>query len=166
MYKRFGKDGEFSFDQMVEKLKDFALENIESYTPQLYVSTDSQIFKNKISYATTIIMHKGSKDGGSGAGGIMFYHKRKVKRNKNDHLTIRIIQETKDSLEHISRLLETELLDIVDVDNFLVEIDAGMNGKSREIMKSCIGMVEAYGFQSRTKPYTMTTHSADKMCRK
>ena len=79
MYKRLAHEGEYEFEDMIKVLKDFAV-NDNEHIPTLYVSTDSQIFKNKISYATTIIMHKSAKDGSTGAGGVMFYKKRKIKR--------------------------------------------------------------------------------------
>jgi predicted RNase H-related nuclease YkuK (DUF458 family) len=166
MFKRVGYEQIYDLGSMVEIIKEFAIEAKKNYKPMLYISTDSQIFNKKISYATSIVCHRSGKTPlDSGGGAIMFYTRRKERVNNNTHLTVRIIQETKDSLDIIDKILQTDLIDIIGVENFWIDIDAGLNGKSREILASCIGMVESYGINSRYKPQGLTSHAADKMCR-
>jgi hypothetical protein len=152
-------DVKYDFESILKRFESFinTYDKYEKY--HLIFATDSLFRKNNTVFSSAIILHR------IGKGAIYFYNKYVVKNNMS--VKARIFQETTESI-----LIAQEFLDILGnspimerIDGFLVDIDAGENGLSREAMTECLSYVHSCGFKGRVKPESTARMCADKHTR-
>jgi predicted RNase H-related nuclease YkuK (DUF458 family) len=134
--------GRLNFEQVFKDMIDF----ISQYSGskfKLIVGTDSQL-REDICYVTAIIILREGKGG-------RFYYFRERERTKIT-LKQRIFYETSRSLSVASKLTEklaengwTDL----DVE---IHLDIGEQGRTKEIIREVVGMVNGSGYDARIKP--------------
>lgn len=136
--------GETSFDTLVDTIITFINEMPGSY--KLMVGTDSQAFSVSTKYVSVIAIHR------IGNGGRYFY---KIKKDKKKlSLYDRMFQEVTDSLEIAQQLIKL-LHDKgyqIDQHDLSIHIDVGKCGKTKELVKSIVGVVVGCGYQAEIKP--------------
>jgi hypothetical protein len=150
--------GKLIFNQVIENLVDFILEDLKSVY-SIIVGTDSDGKENP-EFVTAIVIHR------KGKGGRFFY--KKIKTNKKYTLRTRIYEETMISLSLAMKLrekLEKKLLKIIPNNYKSLEIhtDIGQTGETKEMIKEIVGMVKGNGFEVKIKPEAFgATTIADK----
>ncbi len=134
--------GRLDLDAMSKDIIDFMAEDTRSkYT--LIVGTDSQLGR-MVCFVTAIIIYRNGKGG-------RFYYRRFFNR-RIPSLKQRIIMETTYSLDMANLL--TEKLDVNGIDNLNMEIhmDVGNNGKTKDIIKEVVNLVNGCGYMAKIKP--------------
>ena len=99
--------------------------------------------------------------------GIFFYDIHRVLKSKN--IKQKLFKETQQSLEYAQLMLELfdkeffdDNFDYSNID-FAIHVDAGQNGKTREVIPEIVEWVKACGFECETKPDSFVASSiADK----
>lgn len=126
----------------------------------LVIGTDSQIKRSggheEIDYVTAIIVHR------KGKGARYFW--RKEKKDRAPLLREKIYTETQMSLDTAQELVPMvrKLISPGKYD-FEIHIDVGPLGKTREMIREVVGMVNGNGFVAKTKPESWGASSvADK----
>ena len=144
---------------VVQNFHDFVTEHADSEF-RLIVGTDSQVYRKKIVFVTVIAIHR------VGHGARFYFHRRyEPPRKKN--IYERLMQETADSIEVVRMIEESSLLKRVGgLDNLEVHVDAGMKGRSSDVIDACVGYVSGMGYNAKTKPYaSVASHAADKLAK-
>jgi len=134
--------GRLGFDQVVKDLAVYIQSNPDSKF-KLIVGTDSQL-REEVCYVTAIIILR------EGKGGRFYYEREKEKLKLS--LKQRIFYETSRSLKVAAKLAEklTQAgLSDLDVE---IHLDVGEQGKTKEIIREVVGMVNGSGFDARIKP--------------
>ncbi len=154
--------GECDMERVVRIITDYIrLREKESEGFNLIVGTDSQNYDNTKVVVVIAVQNIGH-------GGIFFYEIRRIKKIKD--IRRKLLYETNISLLYADRLLsvlercrdqEEFKWDKV---NFCVHIDAGMNGKTRQLVPELVAWVKATGYDCRIKPDSFAASSiADKL---
>lgn len=136
------KGEKFNLNEVFSRIKNF-IKDYES-TFKLIIGTDSLYRKTGTKYITAIVLYK------VGNGGVIFYTKKF--ETKRIGISARIMQETSNSVEILQKLKESELLDLIGLENIEVHIDCGENGKSRTILSCAKNYIESLGFFAAVKP--------------
>ncbi len=115
----------------------------------LIIGTDSKTNgeAGKTDFVTAVVIHR------IGKGGRYFWSKNVENKIKGLHQ--RIYQEVMLSIQIAQNLLKIlgKKLNDNKIDYHLaIHIDAGENGKSREVIKEVVGMVRGNGFEAEIKP--------------
>ncbi len=120
--------------------------NAPTDTLTFYIGSDSQFKKGKIKYITAIVMLF------DGKGGRGYYLSKSEKLNYKISIRQKILQETQMSLEAavwLNPLLETLGYSIEEIH---VDINKSPLHKSNEMMRQCLGWIEASGYTAVAKP--------------
>ncbi len=151
--------GSLTIGKMLSEISGFVKEDPKSFY-SLVIGTDSQIKHSnghsECDFVTAIVVHR------KGRGARYFWKKDKVK--KAPVLREKIYTETTRSLETAHELVPVlrEHLGAAKYD-FEIHIDVGPIGKTREMIKEVVGMVNGNGFTAKTKPESWGASSvADK----
>ncbi len=151
--------GSLTVRKMLKEISDFVGEDPHSFY-SLVIGTDSQIKningKGECDFVTAIVIHR------KGKGARYFWKKDKV--HKAPVLRDKIYSETTRSLETAHELVPS-LRRMVSPAKYDLEIhiDVGSLGKTREMIREVVGMVNGNGFVAKTKPESWGASSvADK----
>lgn len=151
--------GEVSVEKMAKEISKFVKkEPHKKY--KLVIGTDSQVHgingKSECNYVTAIIIHR------EGFGARYFWKKRVAGKPKV--LREKIYTETVISLEVAEHLVPTLRGAVGKVKYELeIHVDVGELGKTREMIKEVVGMVNGNGYSAKTKPASWGASSvADK----
>ena len=144
------EDAEVSYDDFVKIMQSLDEEGLD-----VYIGTDSQVIKNKISIATCICFYKRGI-----AKNRVFYIKKRVSEKRYPTLRARMLFEAYTSLE---AALE---VDPFFEGNLTVHLDIGSNfkiNKTAKFSKELQMLVESQGFGCEIKPNSWASSSvADK----
>jgi uncharacterized protein len=141
----------FSFEDAKEIIQKF---DNEGYG--LFIGTDSQVYKNKISIVTCLCLHK------QGSSGKIFYVKDTVPRKKYNTLRSRMLLEAYRSIEaamELEGLIKNKIT---------IHLDVGGTSKSKssEYHRELSGLVEAQGYNCEIKPDAWASSAvADKVAK-
>jgi predicted RNase H-related nuclease YkuK (DUF458 family) len=149
--------GNITFQQLVDIIANYIQRNGTDHLYELAIGTDSQNFADtKVVLAITLM--------NPGNGGIFFYQVQRIRKINN--VREKITFETTQSLACAQTLLdEAEKyavrtgFNIQDHIHFVIHVDAGPNGKSRETIDGICGWVKACGYDVVTKPRSYATSS-------
>lgn len=149
--------GEVTYEQIVGIIAKYIANHGYERQYELCIGTDSQNF-DSTKMVLVITLHD------VGHGGIFFYettYMRKI-RNVREKLTV----ETTFSLDCAQKLLDAVEkfrdgfgINILDYVNLCIHVDAGPNGKSREVIADICGWVHACGYEVKTKPDSYASSS-------
>ncbi|HWA52069.1 MAG TPA: ribonuclease H-like YkuK family protein [Patescibacteria group bacterium] len=152
-------NGSVTFRKIVEQIAEF----VDSDSKSLYsviIGSDSQIKHSKTGaecdFVTAIVVHR------HGYGARYFWKRETIK--KAPVLRDRIYEETARSLS-AAAIIVPVIRERIEKDkyNFEIHVDVGPNGKTREMIKELVGMVNGMGYNAKTKPYSWGASSvADK----
>jgi predicted RNase H-related nuclease YkuK (DUF458 family) len=127
----------------------------ESKDISIYVGCDSQNVMNETIYACVIVLHYGR------SGAHVIYTKEKVNRIKDRF--VKLWKEVTISLE-VAQFLETHGMHATYVD---LDLNPDPQYKSNSILRSAVGLIESYGFETRVKPDSCAaSYCADRLCKK
>lgn len=140
------KDVEVSYDEFINNLKKLNAEGLD-----VYIGTDSQIIKNKISIATCICFYKQGI-----AKNKIFYIKKRIPEHKYPTLRARMLFEAYSSLEVA-----------LEVDQYIsgsltVHLDIGSDfkkNKTAKFSKELQILVKSQGFGCEIKPNSWASSS-------
>jgi predicted RNase H-related nuclease YkuK (DUF458 family) len=146
--------------EYLEKLFDEALENGSKY--RVAVGTDSQQYGKTWKFATVILLIMESGDGSASHGAKVIYSK----YSNQDIMTIneRMVREVAESIG-----VATEIVDLVDLYEFPLEIHADINPdprwKSNKALSEAAGYILGMGYEFKIKPDAWaSSKAADKLC--
>lgn len=150
--------GSLTIRKMLDEISKFVEEDPDSYY-SLVIGTDSQIKhangKKECDFVTAIVIHR------RGKGARYFWKKEKVDRAPV--LRDKIYTETIRSLETAHELVPALRKVVSGNYDLEIHIDVGPIGKTREMIKEVVGMVNGNGFVAKTKPESWGASSvADK----
>src|SRR3990167_5355309 len=120
---------------------------------RIFIGTDSEGYGD-IPYASAIVVHR------FGAGGRAFICKNIVFTPTS--LRQKIYNEATLSLllaQEVVPLLTEKFGEEFIHNNFMIHIDVGQNGDTRDMIKEVVGMVKGSGFQVATKPESYAASS-------
>lgn len=131
-------NGQLDFEQVFKDMIDFIRQFPESKF-KLIVGTDSQL-REDICYVTAIIILR------EGKGGRFYYSKER----ETVKLTMkqRIYYETSKSLSLAAKLAERLAEDGWDDLDIEIHLDVGEQGRTKEIIREVVGMVNGSGFDA------------------
>jgi len=134
--------GRLSFDQVFDDILEYVNNDVKS-NYKLIVGTDSQL-REEVCYVTAIIILR------EGKGGRFYYYREREQIKLS--LRQRIFYETAKSLNVAAKLAE-KLSDegLPDI-NIEIHLDVGEQGKTKDIIREVVGMVNGSGFGARIKP--------------
>ncbi len=134
--------GRLNLDQVFKDMTDYISEYPGSRF-KLIIGTDSQL-REEICYVTAVIILR------EGKGGRFYYNKEREKTKLS--LKQRIFYETSKSLSVAAKMAE-KLADNgwADLD-IEIHLDVGEQGRTKEIIREVVGMVNGSGFDARIKP--------------
>jgi predicted RNase H-related nuclease YkuK (DUF458 family) len=145
--------------EYLEKLFDEVLEEDGVY--RVAVGTDSQKHGATWKFATVILLMKESSDGVSHGAKVIY-----SKYNDTSIMTIneRMVKEVAKSIE-----VATEIVDLVDLYDFKMEIHADINPdprwKSNKALSEAAGYILGMGYDFKIKPEAWaSSKAADKLC--
>ena len=151
--------GSMTLGKIVNEITSFVDEDPKSFY-SVVIGSDSQVKHNngikQCDFVTAIVVYR------KGRGAKYFWKKEKVV--KVPVLRDRIYTETVRSLNTAHELVPV-LMERIPEDryNFEIHIDVGPNGKTRDMIKEVVGMVNGYGYTAKTKPESWGASSvADK----
>lgn len=140
--------GRLSSGKMVLKIAEF-IESDPNSDYSLVIGTDSQTKrlngKAECDFVTAIVIHR------KGCGARYFWKKEKAKIPPI--LRDKIYGETTRSLETARTILPAIQTAITQTKcEFEIHVDVGTIGKTRDMIKEVVGMVNGNGFTAKTKP--------------
>jgi predicted RNase H-related nuclease YkuK (DUF458 family) len=127
----------------------------------VFIGTDSQIIKKKISIVTAVCFHKSGEEVGSSSGKI-FYMKEKISRKQYPNLRTRMLLEAYRSIE-----LAMELEPLVST-KLEVHLDVGdtIRSKTSKYERELQALVLSQGYSCEIKPYSWASSAvADRVVR-
>lgn len=146
------EDKRFSMEEVAEKIEKFISADPEK-NYRLIIGTDSQENHTGTVFVSAIILHR------VGNGGRYFWHR--YKRNGEMVLRDRIHQEVELSRQLAEKLENSLKLRKENFNgngkiwpNLEIHVDIGENGETRSLISEIVGMVRAFGFEVKTKPYS------------
>jgi predicted RNase H-related nuclease YkuK (DUF458 family) len=142
---------------IVENISSYIKDHLKSVPfTSVYVGTDSQNHGDYTVYATAIVLHFNSNNGGH-----VIYSKEKVPRIK-DQFT-RLWGEVQRSYEVAVFLRDDCNIPIQYID---LDLNANKKWESNKVLPSAVGLCEASGFHTRCKPgEAFAVRIADVLCR-
>lgn len=151
--------GEVDMPKIVELIDKFVSRNPNS-DYHVIVGTDSQNFDHtKIVLVIAVIQPS--------KGGIFFYEVTRIRKITN--IREKLYKETQMSLDCANELLEEfeKYAEKTGFDmskmNFAIHVDAGYNGKTRDVIPEIVGWVTSCGYDVEVKPNSFVASSiADK----
>lgn len=134
--------GRLNFEQVFKDITEFVSQNPGSRF-RLIVGTDSQL-REEVCYVTAVIILR------EGKGGRFYYTKEREKTRIT--LKQRIYYETFKSLSVAAKLAEKLAESGWDDLDIEIHLDIGEQGRTKEIIREVVGMVNGSGFDARIKP--------------
>lgn len=134
--------GKLDFDQVFEDILEYTNNDVKS-NYKLIVGTDSQL-REEVCYVTAIIILR------EGKGGRFYYFKEREQAKFG--LRQRIFYETAKSLNVAAQLAEKFSAEGLPDLNIEIHLDVGEQGKTKDIIREVVGMVNGSGFGARIKP--------------
>ncbi len=134
--------GKLSFDQVFDDLFEYINTDVKS-NYKLIVGTDSQL-REDVCFVTAIIILR------EGKGGRFYYFKERDEIKFG--LRQRIFYETSKSLNIAAKLAEKFAVQGMPDLNIEIHLDVGEHGKTKDIIREVVGMVNGSGFDARIKP--------------
>jgi len=148
----------FTLDEVLESMYLFYKQDPDSEY-KIIVGSDSQKHKRSVTYITAAVIYR------VGNGLKLFYSSDKVEQSYKIPMATRLLKEVEDSINLISKIEKSMLVELIGHDNLEVHIDAGHNGNSRTILSAAIGFVKGMGFSYKIKPESyVASHVADRFC--
>ncbi len=151
--------GELTLEGVVSEISNFIDDDPGSFY-SVIIGSDSQVKstkgKSQCDYVTAIVVHR------KGHGGRYFWRREKVM--KSPVLRDKIYSETLRSLDTAEQLVPVLRQSITPSKyDFEIHIDVGPLGKTRDMIKEVVGMVNGSGYVAKTKPESWGASSvADK----
>jgi predicted RNase H-related nuclease YkuK (DUF458 family) len=138
--------GEIDFETVIEDIKEYVKSDQDSLYEYI-IGCDSQLFGKGVCYVESIVIHR------IGKCGKYYYKKELISLDpKKLPLSQRIYTETYKSINLIQKLVEN-LHDVIrEKDIALIHLDIGNNGKSKNLINTCLGMVSSYNIKCSIKP--------------
>jgi predicted RNase H-related nuclease YkuK (DUF458 family) len=141
-------------------IKDIAdyIKTILKIVPQskIYIGTDSQNKENYTIFATAIVIHMNSNNGGH-----VLYTKTKIPQIKNRFQ--RLWDEVQRSVD-VANYLKTECG--IEIESIDLDLNANTKWDSNKVLKPAVGYIESLGYKVRFKPNpTYAVRMADVLCR-
>lgn len=140
---------EMAFSEVMENIALFVKEEPDREY-RVIVGSDSEGY-GMVAYATAIVIHR------VGSGGRAYIAKNIVKTPRS--LRSKIYNEAMLSLglgqQILPELINAGLLE----ENFMIHVDVGPNGQTKDMIKEIVGMVKGFGFQVATKPESYAASS-------
>ncbi len=134
--------GKLEFDQVFDDILEYINTDVKS-NYKLIVGTDSQL-REEVCFVTAIIILR------EGKGGRFYYNKEREQTKFG--LRQRIFYETSKSLNIAAKLAEKFTAEGLPDLNIEIHLDVGEQGKTKEIIREVVGMVNGSGFDARIKP--------------
>ena len=134
--------GRLNLDQVFTDMAEF-ITQFPGSKFKLIVGTDSQL-REEVCYVTAIIILR------EGKGGRFYYTKEREKAKIT--LKQRIYYETFKSLSVAAKLAEKLSANGWDDLDIEIHLDVGEQGKTKDIIREVVGMVNGSGFDARIKP--------------
>lgn len=134
--------GKLKFDQVFDDILEYINADVKSRY-KLIVGTDSQL-REEVCYVTAVIILR------EGKGGRFYYYKEREKTKFG--LKQRIFYETSKSLSVAAKLAEKFAAEGLPDFDIEIHLDVGEQGKTKEIVREVVGMVNGSGFGARIKP--------------
>ncbi len=145
--------GRLTFEQMMSDIMEY-IKGLPYTSYKIIIGSDSMV-KNETCFITAVIVHRLGK-------GAKYYY-RKTTERKIKNLRQKIFYETSLSLEvggMVARYLSQYGYEEMEVE---IHIDIGKKGKTKDLIKEVIGMVNGSGFNAKIKPDSFGAFSvADK----
>lgn len=140
---------QMSFLSVMEDITSFVKED-PNREYRVIVGSDSEGY-GPVAYATAIVVHR------VGSGGRAYIAKNIIKTPRS--LRSKIYNEAMLSLnlgqQILPELINAGLLE----ENFMIHVDVGPNGQTKDMIKEIVGMVKGFGFQVATKPESFAASS-------
>lgn len=151
--------GEVTDEQIVQIIKDY-IKSHGNNEYKIVIGSDSQNFhETKLVLVIALI--------NVGHGGIFFYNIQRIPKIRN--IRQKLFQETQTSLEYAQHMIDLFDREFYEDDfdyskiDFAIHVDAGQNGRTREVIPDIVEWVKACGFECETKPCSFVASSiADK----
>lgn len=134
--------GKLTFDQVFGDILEYVNADVKS-NYKLIVGTDSQL-REEVCFVTAIIILREGKGG-------RFYYFRERDTTKFG-LRQRIFYETSKSLNIAAKLAKKFSAGGLPDLNIEIHLDVGEQGKTKDIIREVVGMVNGSGFDARIKP--------------
>lgn len=134
--------GKLDFDHLFEDVLEYINTDIKS-NYKLIVGTDSQL-REEVCFVTAVIILR------EGKGGRFYYYKERDQTKYG--LRQRILYETSKSLNIAAKLAEKFTAEGLSDLNIEIHLDVGEQGKTKDIIREVVGMVNGSGFDARIKP--------------
>ena len=135
--------GRITLGDIVSRIASFLREDREKQY-QVIIGSDSQLHRGITELVVAIVVHR------RGSGGIYFWSKRHKTNLKT--LRQRIYEEALLSLEVASELVRELNQERVLDCNLEIHVDIGQNGKTKDLIKEVVGLIQGNGFRVKTKP--------------
>lgn len=136
--------GDLPLPQVKERISAFMKAN-KNNRYQVIIGTDSQKKSGGTTdFVTAIIVHR------MGSGGIYFW--KRIVDSKMRVLKQRILEEASMSLATAQELLGMFKANGVREFDFVIHVDVGTQGPTRELITEVVSMIRGSGFQVKTKP--------------
>lgn len=140
---------QMSFSSVMEDITSFVKED-PNKEYRVIVGSDSEGY-GPVAYATAIVVHR------VGSGGRAYITKNIIRTPRS--LRNKIYNEAMLSLylgqKILPELINAGLLE----ENFMIHVDVGPNGQTKDMIKEVTGMVKGFGFKVATKPESYAASS-------
>jgi predicted RNase H-related nuclease YkuK (DUF458 family) len=147
--------GKITFERVAEIIKNY-INDDEEY--EIAVGTDSMTHE-ETKFAVAITVHRGHK------GGIYFYKTFYHEAFRKNKLFDKLFAEAEISIDIAHKLGDIMKDKGLDVDKtnkkirFIVHVDVGNYGKTRDYVQALVGMVTSYGYNCEIKPNSYAASS-------
>ena len=148
--------GNVTIEEIANIIKNNIVNNKDS-NYHITIGTDSQNFCDVTKVVTVIAVCN------IGKGGFFFYQTTKIKEPIKN-IRLKLTYETQLSLECANKLLETleaisdDSFDYTELD-YAIHVDAGYNGKSKQLINDLVSWVTSSGFPCEIKPCSFAASS-------
>jgi hypothetical protein len=136
--------GDLTLAGVKERISSF-MKSYKNNRYQVIIGTDSQKKSSGTTdFVTAIIVHR------IGSGGIYFW--KRLVDDKKRVLKQRILEEASMSLATAQELLGMFKANGVREFDFVIHVDVGSQGPTRELITEVVSMIRGSGFEVKTKP--------------
>lgn len=153
--------GELTIAEVAAVIVDYIRAAESEY--EIAVGTDSMTY-DSTHFALAVTVHR------CNTGGIYFYKRMYSEKIEKYQLFEKLYYETDISLQTAKILLEEMKKKGIDIENtkhkirFTVHVDVGNYGKTKDYIKTLVGMVHSFGYDCEIKPNSYAASSiADKL---
>ncbi len=82
----------------------------------------------------------------------LFYNKERIPHTGRIDLSVRLIEEASRSVGLAQTVIESGVMDVIGMENLIIHLDVGVNGKSKKVINTVTGMVKGMGLEYKIKP--------------